>query len=123
MPCRFSSCAKCYQAGRGLPFPVQRAYNDESKYYRRRREDEFMFMVARPGDWIIAPFQCEKCWFVNLYHRLPRQTVQDNVAQDTIRRANLDMFWSRAASTVRSTMTDVKDIIIKSQAAGRVVPF
>ena len=82
-----------------------------------------MFMVARPGDWIISPFQCERCWFINLYQRLPRQTTQDDVAQDTIRRANLDMFWSRAASTVRSTMTDVKDIIVKSQAAGRIVPL
>ena len=45
-----------------MKFPVNRAFNDESEYYKRRREDATKYLVARPGDWLFAPFQCELCW-------------------------------------------------------------
>ena len=80
-----------------------------------------MYLVARPGDWIVAPFQCEVCWFVNVYNRRPTSTLADKVAVDTIRRANLDMFWSRASSTLRSIMSNIKHTITRSKAAGRRV--
>ena len=80
-----------------------------------------MYLVARPGDWIVAPFQCEACWFINVYNRRPTTRLADVVALDTIRRANLDMFWSRASSTLKSIMSQVKDTISRCNAAGRRV--
>jgi hypothetical protein len=53
-------------------FPVCSAFNDESIYYNRRREDVMKYRIARRGDGLIAPFQCEeRCWFVNLHGRAP----------------------------------------------------
>ena len=54
-PCRFASCAKCYRASGPFQFPVSWAFNDESEYYRRRREDEDKYLVARKlieAEWV-----------------------------------------------------------------------
>ena len=80
-----------------------------------------MFLVARPGDWILTPFQCERCWFINLYERQALDSVSDLVVLDTLRRANLDMFWSRTTSTVKGSMSSIKDTIARCKAAGRKV--
>jgi hypothetical protein len=107
------SCARCYQDCGSAGFPVNRAFNDESEYYRRRREDDTKYMVARNGDWCIAPFQCVSCWFLNIHSRRPRK----------IRRVNLDMFWSWESSTVLGTTSRLKGIIKGSTTKGRPVPL
>ena len=71
MPCRSEIFASCYCADPGLVFPLNRPIWDEYMYYRRRRENESRYLVARKGGWIFAPHQCEKCWFVNLCGRCP----------------------------------------------------
>ena len=103
MPCRFASCAEHY-VDEGQPgFPVCSAFNDESIYYNRRREDVMKYRMGRRGDSLIAPFQCEGCWFVNLHGRAPVVgNYSDTQKQRVIRRANLDLFWSREAGTVRN---------------------
>ena len=40
-------------------FPLNKPLGDKSMYYRRRREDESRYLVARKGYWILAPHQCE----------------------------------------------------------------
>ncbi len=40
-----------------------------------------------------------------------------------MRRVNLDMFWSREASTVQGTVSDVRGIVNRSTASGRPVPL
>ena len=92
IPCRFTSCTECYRASAVLKFPMNRALGDESIYYKRCNEDEFKFLVARKGEWCLSPFQCERCWFVNMCGRLP----VDGSAQDTrslalICQVNLDV--------------------------------
>ena len=92
-----------------MPFPVLRAFNDESAYFKRRKEDENKYRVARAGDGLIAPFQCDRCWFLNLKQRLPFQTsVGDQHDLMLIRRANLDMFWSRESRTISKVVNQLK---------------
>ena len=80
--------------------------------------------MARPGDWLLAPFQCDVCWFRNLFNRSPRaQSEGDNFNLALIRRANLDMFWSREASTVQGVRGHLKDILDQCRSYGRKVPL
>ena len=105
-------------------FPVNRAFNDESIYYRRRKEDELKFLVARPGDWLFSPFQCDLCWFFNLHGRRPIDGIYtDQFEVKLIRRANLDMFWSRAPSTIAKSRGLIREIISRAQERGRRIPL
>ena len=71
-------------------------------------------MTARDGDWLFAPFQCDKCWFFNLFHSFPNEyRSEDKRNLQLIRRANLDMFWSRERSTISSNVGRVKEILVK----------
>ena len=57
-------------------------------------------MSARDGDWLFTPFQCEHCWFGNLFKCEPnRFSESDQRMLAMMRRVNLDLFWSREAST------------------------
>ena len=125
MPCRFATCADCYIDSGILPFKVQRAFNDETVYYNRRREDEYKYLIARPGDGVLAPFQCEGCWFVNIYGRYPRgeESFADKCVLTCLRRANLDVFWSRESSTVKSVGGYLKEIVRRAKEADRPVPL
>lgn len=66
-------------------------------------DDADRFQVARDGDHLMVSFQCDLCHFRNIYGRNPVANHQvDRMALVCIRRANLDAFWSRESSTVRS---------------------
>ena len=66
-------------------------------------------MRARHGDMLSAPFQCDFCWFLNLQGRLANVAAPaDRLLMAYIRRANLDIMWSREESTVRNTLTQFK---------------
>jgi len=52
-----------------------------------------------------SPFQCNRCWFINLTNREPRdQSASDLRLRAYTRRVNLDILWSRESSTVEKTM-------------------
>ena len=54
---------------------------------------------------LCSPFQCDRCWFINLTNREPReQSASDLRLKAYIRRVNLDILWSRESSTVEKTM-------------------
>ena len=71
MPYRSARCASCYCSDPDLVFFLNKPLGDEYSYYRRRREDESRYLVARKGDYILAPHHCEKCWFINFYGCCP----------------------------------------------------
>ena len=74
-------------------------------YYKSRKEDENRFLMARKGHLFLAPYQCEKCWFVNLSERLPRKpSIGDRHMLDLLLRDNIDIFWSRDISTVKGIL-------------------
>jgi hypothetical protein len=67
------------------------------------------FNVARAGDHLMTPFQCEVCHFRNIYSRNPSDRLStDRKALEFFRRASLDAFWSRATTTVRGNLSEVK---------------
>ena len=73
--------------------------------------------MARDGDWFSNPFQCETCCFRNCFGISPnRESAGDDYLLSLIRRANLDMFWSREASTIRGQFGRVKEMIRRHEA-------
>ena len=96
MPLRSAICSSCYCVDPGLVFPLNKPLGDESMYYRRIRQDKRIYLVARKGDWILAPHQCEMFWVINLCGLCPDlgslayiQTLL------VLHRTNLDIFWIR----------------------------
>jgi hypothetical protein len=56
--------------------------------------------VARDGDHLLVPFECDLCIFRKLKSRNPIPGDQEDLLMLACgRRANLDAFWSRAKST------------------------
>jgi hypothetical protein len=98
--CRRAWCAACYKAQDGIDFLVYRATDSDGTELTAPGE-ELDFLVAREGDHLFCPFECDMCSF----HRLRgRPSVTDAPEDKTllafIRRANLDAFWSRRPGTV-----------------------
>jgi len=61
---------------------------------------------------------------LNLHGRLPvpgRYIDEQEIR--LIRRANLDMFWSREFGTVKGLVSDIKDIIKRATLRGRSIPL
>ena len=80
--------------------------------------------MARKEVWFIAPYQCEKCWFLNVCGRLPRRSsVGDRQALDVLRRANIDIFWSRNTATMKDILGYTKEIVSRAREGGRLVPL
>lgn len=83
-----------------LKFPKQLPESDEGQVWKKKK-DEDRFCVARVGDSLLIPFQCDFCWFINLKGRFfDDKRINDQMNLGLIRRVNLDMFWSRETSTV-----------------------
>lgn len=102
--CRNSWCSGCYRAMDLLKFPCLLLENDEGQVWRKAKDTD-RFQCARRGDTLCAPFQCDFCWFTNLKGRtFNSQWAGDRLVVALIRRVNLDIFWSREASTVEGLL-------------------
>jgi hypothetical protein len=71
-------------------------HDEAGEFIIQDAEDEERFLVARDGDNLTTPFQCDACHFMNINGREPL----DGLASDVrllkgIRRVNLDAFWVR----------------------------
>ena len=104
---------------------MNRPLEDESAKFRRRKEPHDKYMVARNGDWLFAPLQCERCWFLDIFGREPafETNPRDQRTFSLMRRANLDMLWSRESSTINTNMTRVKELIKMWRGRDGVFPF
>ena len=106
--CRKSWHSRCYGARSNLKFHVAQPENDEGGKWVKKKDEE-RFLVARNGDMISAPFQCDCCWFVNLSKREPSNASEsDHRLLGYIRRVNLDMFWSSEGSTVGHSLGNLR---------------
>jgi hypothetical protein len=104
-PFQKARCGDCYTPLKGNHFPV-RLPKDEEGNLLVNEEDKLRFAVARPGDHLFCPFQCELCHFRNLQGRSPQVgsgLLGDVELLKCLRRVNLDAFWSREPSTVGVT--------------------
>ena len=96
--------AGCYRQHKHDSYPVLGALDlddsimDDSKMVE---DDPERFQVARDGDHMMVPFQCDTCQFMNVQKRLPCPgNTQDELLMKCLRRVILDSFWSRERSTV-----------------------
>jgi len=81
-------------------------------------------MVARDGDSLLVPFECDRCIFIKLRGSLPSPSdPTDLLLMATIRRMNLDSFWSRETSTVKANLSKVKHMLETSLTIGLTGPF
>jgi hypothetical protein len=93
-------CSKCYIALGNLALHVKEAKNKVGAVWKRKK-DMGRFMFAREGDMWVAPFQFDRCWFVNLEKREPVVGLRvDERLLNGIRRVNLDVMWSREPGTI-----------------------
>jgi hypothetical protein len=94
---------------KGDRFPV-RFPKDEEGNLLVNEEDKLRFAVARPGDHLFCPLQCELCHFRNLQGRSPQVGVGllgDVELLKFLRRVSLDAFWSRGPSTVSHNLVKI----------------
>ena len=92
----------------GKDFPVRRLLDEDGEDLEDFT-DQKRFCEARNGDHLMTPFQCDLCHFRNIYKRDPSpRKATDNEALEFFRRASLDAFWSRAASTVKGNLGEAK---------------
>jgi hypothetical protein len=71
--------------------------------------DEMQYCEARPGDTLIAPFECDNCSFFRIEYRWPTlETIEERTLGAYIRQVNLDMFWSRAKGTVLQNLREFR---------------
>jgi hypothetical protein len=106
-PCQKAWSGDCYTPLKGGSFPV-RLPKDEECNLLVNEEDKLRFDVARPGDHLCCPFQCELCHFRNIQGRLLPSTglgtLDDTELTKSLRRANLDTFWSREPMPVSKNL-------------------
>ena len=106
-PCRVAYCGECYRAYEDDPFPVQRTVDDEKEGEERGFEvdDESRgrFMHGRMGDHVHGVgFECDVCNFRNINKRdVVWGSSRDKNTLRYIRRASLDVMWSREPDTPR----------------------
>jgi hypothetical protein len=89
-------------------------------------EDVERFCVARSGDHLCCPFQCELCHFRNIQGRSPMtgMGVLDN--SEIIKRPrtlSVDAFWSREPTTVSQNMGKInRDLQIAHELGMKTIP-
>ena len=92
--------------------------NDEGSKWKKKT-DIRRFMVARDGDMLCSPFQCDHCWFINLKKEEPvDRSYEHQRLLGYIRRVNLDLFWSRERATVANTLGSVRKGMKMSEELG-----
>ena len=108
-PCLAVWCGGCYQQHPQDPFPVQKAGAGEDEEEDLVTEENLAnrFRHGRNGDHLMGvPFECDLCHFRNCNLRNPcLDSAKDNYTLICIRRASLDVMWSRESSTVSSNLS------------------
>jgi hypothetical protein len=109
LPCANAWCGECYKTGENDPFPIQET-REEDMDLELDPMDETMYQKGRNGDHLMGvPFECDLCHFRNLTRRNPKWgDPNDEYMLTCIRRANLDVMWARASSTVRANLGRIR---------------
>lgn len=110
-PCESVWHGRCY-----TPHPLDRfphyVVTDEDGFDWRPPEALSRYKIARDGDHLLTPFQCDLCCFRNLQHRDPLPSLEkDTLLLCAIRRANLDAVWGRESQTVAATLRAAQSMV------------
>lgn len=136
-PCNHVWCGECYISNPNVKFHCHRAEDlieeqmgqnlDQPRIQQvwgKKLRNKLDFIKGRDGDHLLIPFECDRCIFLKLKHTLPDASKpSDQLLLATIRRMNLDAFWSRESSTVKSNLNRVKRMLDSSNSLGLNGPF
>jgi ferredoxin len=136
-PCRQMWCGECYTSNPNVLFQIKSRVEEEAERennplmqerltlaWGNKHRSEKDFKVARDGDHLLVPFECDLCIFRKLKNRNPLlENQQDLLLMACVRRANLDAFWSRAKSTALTNREKVAFGINMSAAMGLLGPY
>ena len=81
-------------------------------------EEPDCFKKARDGDYLMCPFQCDRCSFLNVQGRRPIDSEKDKMMPLCIRRCTLDSFWSRETSTVAKNLSEARQYLAAADVIG-----
>jgi hypothetical protein len=119
--------AKCYRQDGADKFPVLKSKDlDDSILETEDLLDEVpdRFKIAREGDHLICPFQCDTCHFVNIHGTSPDPgRPQDRLRLLAIRRTILDSLWARETATVNATRREGARYMNEAMALGILRPY
>jgi hypothetical protein len=137
--CQRSWCSGCYSSHPRIKFHInlmeatdpvkgaRRGRNVESNWnnpWGDRHRPASEFCVARAGDGLFIPFECNFGIFLKLRGCNPQaNSSRDEMLLALIRRANLDAFWSRAISTVQGSLELVAKQLSFSKGLGLEGPY
>jgi hypothetical protein len=76
--CQSAWCPDCYVGTGHVEFPITKQL-DQDGVNITSPGDETRFKVARAGDHLMTPFQCELCHFHNIYKRDPEMYDLEDV--------------------------------------------
>ena len=100
----------CYTLSGDIEFQIREQEvkdQEEDRFQKKWRDriDVNKYREVRPRDHILAPFECEICVFLKFKGRRPIQFRDENrILCETLRRANVDVFWSRDRATVANAL-------------------
>ncbi|KAL7564156.1 hypothetical protein ACA910_021131 [Epithemia clementina (nom. ined.)] len=83
-------------------------------------DDPLRFKESRGGDFLMCPFQCDECAFLNIRGRYPdeQRFSKDRLLLLCIRRANLDAFWAQEQSTVQRNKIQMRGLLDAARQLG-----
>lgn len=94
-----------------MVFYVHREENEYNLAWTKQGEEN-RYMIGVDGAFLVAPFQCDLCWFRNLERRSPIMSSYSDVRLlGFIRRVNLDIIWSRSPGTISSMKNGIVNLI------------
>ena len=93
-------------------------HQEEDGFDLTSEENKLSHLVARNGDQLMFPFQCDLCYFRNIGRIDPKDYQRDLLLLMTIRRVNVDAFWSREPSSVEATRRDSKTLLAIGERVG-----
>ena len=91
---------------------------DEEECDLTTEEDSVRHLVARNGNHLMIPFQCQLCHFRNLKCIYTSHRREDILLIKTVRRTNVDTFWSRKPGIVEATLREGQKMIVVSKMLG-----
>jgi hypothetical protein len=95
-----------------------------AKAWGKRHRSPNDFLIGRNGDHTHVSFECDTCIFRKLKKRNPDpSSTVDKLLQACIRRMNLDVFWSRASSTVSGHKDNLRRGLKFSEMVGLQGPY
>jgi len=119
----WTPCLSVWHGGCNSPHPLDRFFvsvtTDDDGFDWRPPADLQHYKVARNGDHLLTPFQCDLCWFRNLQGRNPfEDDPKDTFLLCTLRLANLDALWGRESQTVGATLRATKQLLRQWEKVG-----